>query len=790
MSKVKRYHLLIKGIVQGVGFRPFVYNLARSLNLKGWVLNSSEGVHIEIEGSDSLLEIFISKLVSEKPPRAEIDSIEKEMLPPVNFSGFTIRESEQKEGAFILISPDIATCEDCRSELFNSEDRRHRYPFINCTNCGPRFTIIEDIPYDRPKTTMKKFQMCPLCLQEYDDPGNRRFHAQPNACHTCGPQLMLVIPNSALELWKLDFNFKPINNLSPEILSDYRIESTPHKSFLLKEEALKAAEALIRKGGIIAIKGLGGFHIACDASNEEAVKTLRQRKRRPSKPFAVMFKNLEHAREYVFLTNFEKDLLESPSAPIVLAKKIFPDRLAESVSPKLREHGVMLSSTPLHHLLLNDISLPLIMTSGNLSEEPIVKDNQEAFERLSDIVDAFLIHNRDIYSRYDDSVIKQVNIYRMTLRRARSYAPYPIRFPFGSSPQLLACGPELKCTFCLTREQYAFVSQHLGDLEDELTYRNYSETIELYKKLFKIDPEVYICDLHPDYLSTHYAFENHREKELLRVQHHHAHIASVLGEHGEKGPVIGFSFDGTGYGTDGTVWGGEVLISTTSDFERYAHLLQVPLPGGESAIKKPYRMAISVLKTIAGNNLPQIPLLDRIPLNELEIIKRMIETGSNSPLTSSMGRLFDAAAAISGIGEEATYEAELAIEFEAAADDNEKDSYHFELIDESPVKIDFRPVFSEMIKDVLDGKRASSISMKFHRAISEVILQIAQKIRKEVGIDTVAISGGVWQNSILTRLACDLLEKNEFKLLLHKELPPNDGCISYGQAVIAGTKFS
>lgn len=785
MSNTKRFHILIKGIVQGVGFRPFVYNLAHSLDVKGYVLNSSEGVHIEIEATDSLAQEFVNKIKTGHPPRAVIKEIKVEELEPAGFKKFIIKKSKRKEGEFVLISPDIATCKDCLNELFDTEDRRYRYPFINCTNCGPRFTIIEDIPYDRPKTTMKKFKMCARCQSEYDNPLNRRFHAQPNACPVCGPHLMLVAKKDIFK--KIEKNYSgSLSSLNKSTLKDFEIPPSKDLFFTEKKDALKAAEKLITNGGILALKGLGGFHLACDATNEKAVRKLRKRKRRPTKPFAVMAKSINQLKELVHLNQKEIELLKSPTAPILLAEKKIPEKLAFSVAPYLKEYGVMLPSTPLHHLLLRDVNIPLVMTSANLTEEPIVKDNLESFRRLGKIADAFLIHNRGIYSRYDDSVLKFVNNELTFLRRARSYAPYPLDFPYINAPSIFAAGPELKSTFSLTREKFAFISQHLGDLEDEVSFENYSRTVELYKRLFRIKPEIIACDLHPDYLSTEYAEKIAGDRLLYKVQHHHAHIASILGEHEIEGPVIGFAFDGTGFGPDRTIWGGEVLIATTSSFERFAHIRKFPLIGGESAIKKPYRTAVSVILD-SRESLKGLKFLKNIPENEISLLSTLFDKKTHCPITSSLGRIFDAAAAIVGVGTKATYEGELAIRFEALAKTIEE-GYHFKIKEENPYRIDFRPVFKELIKDVKRGLTPDIVSGKFHRGVSRMVIDISKLARKNTGLNTVAFSGGVWQNSLLIKLTKPQLEKNNFKVLTHRQLPPNDGCISHGQAIVAAKR--
>lgn len=782
---MKRLHIHVTGIVQGVGFRPFVYNLANQLSLKGWVLNSSEGVHIEVEGRPEDVDVFVKYLIEKKPPRAEIREIAVKELEPVFYSGFEIKESSRKEREFVLVSPDIATCPECLKELFDPSDRRHRYPFINCTNCGPRFTIIEDIPYDRPNTTMKKFIMCPDCKAEYEDPSNRRFHAQPNACPECGPHLMFVAKKSVFE--ELNITGKKVSELPDEVLSDFEIDTCKNFLFTEREDALQAAEMLLKKGKILALKGLGGFHLACLARDRKAVDTLRKRKKRPSKAFAVMFKNSEEAKKAVVLNEEAEKILNSPEAPIVLARKKEPEVLADNVAPGLSDYGVMLPSTPLHHLLLNDIGEPLVMTSGNLSEEPIAKDNLEALERLKNIADGFLIHNRPIHSRYDDSVLNAVSE-PFVIRRARSMAPYPLTFRFKDVPPLFGAGPELKCTFTLTREDYAFVSQHIGDLEDELTFKCYVETFELYKRLFRIEPEVFSCDLHPDYLSTRFAEEISESRPLFKVQHHFAHVASVIGEHEINEPVAGFAFDGTGYGADGTVWGGEIIIADGSQYTRVGSLALFPLPTGEGAIKKPYRVAAGILSALDEE------IARKIAGQEYEILKKMIETGRNSIQSSSFGRLFDAVAVIVGVGREATYEGELAMKLEAltkrvsVSQSLNYGFYNFGLAKKGRnglLEIDWSPLVEEIVVDVKNGILKEVVSCKFHNTVAKIIETVAEELSKDLGIRSFAFSGGVFQNALLNDLVKFMLSKSDCKLYFHKSLPPNDGCISFGQVVFA-----
>ncbi|TRZ51310.1 MAG: carbamoyltransferase HypF, partial [Dehalococcoidia bacterium] len=593
----------VRGVVQGVGFRPFVYRLAQEHNLKGWVRNTSGNVEIEVEGDAATLENFLNDLETKAPPMARIEKVETTFHPIKGYTDFEICPSLSQEGKYQLVSPDIATCEDCRREIFSPTDRRFGYPFTNCTNCGPRFTIIEDIPYDRPKTTMRQFKMCPQCQREYDDPLDRRFHAQPNACPECGPSLELVDGNGNV------------------------VESN---------DVIKASSEFLKAGKILALRGLGGFQLAGDATSEEAVNRLRTRKRRPAKPLAIMMATLGEIEKHCLVSPEERKLLQSPECPIVLLRwKHSSSNVSPAVAPNLKYLGVMLPYTPLHHLLLQETGLPLVMTSGNLSEEPIAKDNDEALRRLGGIADYFLLHNRGIFARYDDSVY-MVEGRPQAIRRARGYAPYPIFLPFKSKP-ILACGAEDKNTFCLTKGNHAFLSQHIGDMENEETLEHFENTIELYKKLFRVQPEIIAYDMHPEYLSTKYALEVGLESglSLIPVQHHHAHIVSCLVENEVEGPVIGVAFDGTGYGTDGTIWGGEFLLADWRRFQRVGHLEYVPLPGGAAAIKKPYRMALSYLYTLLGEDFS----IDGLPIGkvnsvELDIIRQQLKRGINCPLTS------------------------------------------------------------------------------------------------------------------------------------------------------------
>jgi len=750
----------VRGVVQGVGFRPFVYRLAQEHNLKGWVCNTSGSVEIEVEGDEESLENFLDDLEAKAPPMARIEKVETTFHPPNGYTEFQIQKSLSHEGEYQLVSPDIATCEDCKREIFSPTNRRFHYPFTNCTNCGPRFTIIEDIPYDRPKTTMRKFEMCPGCQREYDNPVDRRFHAQPNACPKCGPGLELVNSNG-----------NPIEC----------------------NDVIETAGELLKMGKILALKGLGGFQLACDATNEEVVNLLRGRKRRLSKPLAVMVATWEEVEKHCLVSPEERKLLQSPECPIVLLRwKHSSSNISPAIAPNLKYLGVMLPYTPLHHLLLGEVGLPLVMTSGNLSEEPIAKDNDEAVVRLRGIADYFLLHNRDIFARYDDSVYMVEDGKPQALRRARGYAPYPIFLPFKSR-QILACGAELKNTFCLTKDEHAFLSQHIGDMENEETLGHFESTIELYERLFRIEPEIMAYDMHPEYLSTKYALEagSAQRLSLVPIQHHHAHIVSCLVENKVEVPVIGVAFDGTGYGTDGTIWGGEFLLADWHSFQRVGHLEYVPLPGGEAAIKKPYRMALSYLYTLLGEgfSLEGLPFSKLNP-TELEIIKQQLRRGINCPLTSSAGRLFDAVSALAGVREEIGYEAQAVIELEMLARDKvnefESNSYPFSIVEQEGIRVvRVGELFSMIVQDVKNQVPVPIVSFKFHNTVAQIIVRMCKLVARESGITQVALSGGVFQNRLLLKLAASALQREDFKVLTHHLVPCNDGGISLGQAVIA-----
>jgi hydrogenase maturation protein HypF len=779
MIKLQGRRIQVRGVVQGVGFRPFIYQIAKAHGLAGWVCNTSGDVTIEVEGPGDSLDRFLSELRNSPPPRSHIESVSYVAIKPKGYTKFEILSSLVKENGYQLVSPDLATCPQCRAEILDPADRRYQYPFTNCTNCGPRFTIIEDIPYDRSRTTMKRFQMCPACQSEYDDPTDRRFHAQPNACPVCGPRLELA-----------DSLGKTVNT----------------------GDVIVRAAQFLREGKILAVKGLGGFLLACDASDGGALRSLRERKNRPSKPFAVMLKDLEEVKRYCQVNKQEAEALVSPASPIVLLPMISPfgkrdtlmpfaERIgwrvpcgcrgiSESVAPGLKHLGVMLPYTPLHHLLIQETGFPLVMTSGNLSEEPIAKDNAEAVQRLRGIADYFILHNRDIYSRYDDSVVTVEQDAVRMVRRARGYAPHPVKLPFKSKP-VLACGGELKNTFCLTRDDHAFVSQHIGDMENEETLRHFENTIRLYEKLFRIQPEILVCDLHPDYLVSRWAGAEAQKRDLplICVQHHHAHIASCMAENGVQSPVIGVALDGTGYGTDGNVWGGEFMVADYRDFQRKAHFEYLPLPGGNAAIRKPYRAAIGYLYKLfgAGALSLDLPCLKGVDDLEISLIKQQVDRKLNTPLTSSCGRLFDVVSSLLGIRQEVEYEGQAAIELEVAAAQNMIDSiYPFNIEVENGMRI-IR--VKEMLSAVLDNLQqratAANISASFHNTMAQVIISLCRDIGMETGIRQVALSGGVFQNRRLLNRVAEGLEAEGLVVLLHRQVPCNDGAISLGQAVIA-----
>lgn len=783
-----RRRIRIRGVVQGVGFRPHVYACAVRCGVTGVVGNESGGVFIEAEGYAEALERFECELVACAPPLAHIEEISAEQIALRGDECFVIVESESEPEAHTLVSPDICVCDDCLRELFDPRDRRYRYPFINCTNCGPRFTIIRDIPYDRPQTTMAAFAMCAECRREYNDPLNRRFHAQPNACPACGPRV----------------HFISARNNSDTVSA-------------FDEEAIAAAQQALLAGEVVAVKGIGGFHLACDAANDEAVRKLRERKGRLDKPFAVMARELETAARFAVIGEAERALLLGKERPIVLLKKKPGGGLSELIAPGNDRVGVMLPYSPLHHLLLATPeqctanfpvcrdsangrleSLPyiqtpdvLVMTSGNYSNEPIVTDNNEALEKLSPLADAFLLHNREIHLPCDDSVMRVFEGHELPIRRSRGYAPFPVKLPFSLKPTL-AVGGELKATFCLVQDDHALMSQHVGDMENLETLQAMEHSVNHFRTLFRAEPEIITGDKHPRYLSSRWAQANLRRLSGARarwraVQHHHAHIAAVMAENGLGGdqPVIGFAFDGTGYGDDGAAWGGEVMIADYGGFRRVAHLRYVPLPGGDAAIERPYRAALAHLWAAGMEWDERLSAVSACPQAERKILLQQLERAINTIPTSSLGRLFDAVAALVGVRQRVTYEAQAAIEFESLADENETSSYAFALFSDEPVQIDAAPVIRAVAADVLAGVAVPVISARFHNAVASLVLQLALALREQERLNQVALSGGVFQNVTLLAKAARELRRAAFTVLTHRRVPPNDGGLALGQAVVA-----
>ena len=744
MINKKHLKIHLTGAVQGVGFRPFVYNLAKKLNLTGYVINDTHGVIIEVEGDEENINQFLILLHKEKPPLTHIFSQEIEELLLVNFKTFEIKKSNIKGKKEVFILPDISTCDECLKELNDPKDRRYRYPFINCTNCGPRFTIIEKLPYDRPNTTMKKFKMCPECEKEYKDPSNRRFHAQPNACPVCGPYITLYT-------------------------SDRKFVSE-------KEEAFIDTINLLKQGKILAIKGIGGFHLLCDATNDKAIKTLRERKKRGEKPFAVMFKDMQQIKKYTEITNFEEAIILSPEKPIVIVKKKENTDLSKEVAPDLDRIGVFLPYSPLHYLLLEDFEKPLVMTSANLSDEPIVKDNEEAFEKLSIFTDYILIHNRDIKNRVDDSVVRIIDKKVSFIRRSRGYAPLPIKLPFSLNKKVLAVGGHQKNTIAIGFDNKAFLSQHIGDLETVDACNNFEEIIYSFFELYDFKPELVISDLHPRYFSTQWAkkFAEENKIPLIQIQHHYTHALSLMAENQIKDePIFAVCWDGTGYGEDGNLWGGEFLISDYQGYKRVSHFNYFKLIGGEKAVKEPRRVALSILFELFGEDLPKIQTLKAFKENEITLLYKSWKKGLNSPLSSSVGRLFDAVASILGIRQTLSYEGQSGMIMENFYDWEVKDYYSFEV----HKTIDWKPIFLDLIND------NSSISTKISKFINTLAHIVIEIYKKEGQGLKLGLTGGVFQNKPLTEKIIKLAKNEDIFVLTHSKVPPNDGGLSLGQVV-------
>jgi hydrogenase maturation protein HypF len=768
---LKREALLVCGVVQGVGFRPFVYRLALEEGLAGFIGNDTDGVTIEVEGPEPRLAAFLARLRSEAPPLSRIDSVAVNDLPLAGDARFRIVSSQVLGRVSTGIPADAATCPDCLRELLDPRDRRYRYPFLNCTNCGPRYTITRRIPYDRPQTSMAKFPMCPACQREYDDPLNRRFHAQPNACWECGPSVWLVGADGGE---------------------------------ITVEDPVTACIGRLLAGQIMAIKGIGGFHLSVDATNQAAVMRLRQRKRRYGKPLAVMVRDLEAARAVCALTAEEEALLTTPARPIVLARRREGCGIAEGVAPGIPWLGVYLPYAPLQHLLFADRRVrALVMTSANLTEEPIAIDNDEAQKRLGGIADAFLMHDREILQRCDDSVAAVVDGAAQLVRRARGFVPLAVELPLDAPP-LLAVGGHLKNVFALARGKFAYQSQHLGDLENLTGLEFFRESLDHLMRTFEIEPRTVVHDLHPGYLSTGWAKEWARERGLdsIAVQHHHAHVAGCMAEHGLSGEVIGMALDGTGYGTDGRIWGGEVLLSKLNGFERFAHLEYVPMPGGEAAIKEPWRMALGHLRA-AGFDPGSAETLALVGATgqEARVLARMMERNLNSPLTSSLGRLFDAAAAVVLKRRVVDYEAQAAIELEGVAVDEPDDepddepgySMEFAAGDWAghiPLRIGAAPLWRELVDDLRTEVSKARIAARFHAGVAAGFVHAALLAREATGLGKVALSGGCMHNRRLARLLRLKLEAEGFEVFQHARVSPGDGGLSYGQAAVAAAMLS
>jgi hydrogenase maturation protein HypF len=758
--KVLCLQIFIRGVVQGVGFRPFVYKLATSLDLKGWVINSPNGVTVNIEGQQNLLEEFLLRLEKEKPPKASIYSLEPLFITPKGYTHFEILESEHIGQKTTLVTPDIATCQNCLEELFNPNNRRYLYPFINCTNCGPRYSIIEKLPYDRPNTTMKNFIMCDLCLKEYKDPLDRRFHAQPNACWQCGPYL---------ELWDKNGKFIASN-----------------------KEAIEISVSKIKTGLIIGIKGIGGFHIVVDAYNDEAIKALRKRKNRQEKPFALMYPSLESLKEDCEVKPFEERLLTSSESPIVLLKRknLSTSKLSKSIAPNNLYLGAMLPYSPLHHIFLKEVGFAVVATSANISDEPICIDEKEALKRLSGIVDFLLVHNRPIYRQVDDSIAQVVIDREMLLRRSRGYAPLPLYIK-ETLPKLISVGAHLKNSIAISLENNIFISQHIGDLETLQAFDSFKQTIKDLKEIYEFEPEAIVHDKHPNYFSTTFAEKTNLAS--ISVQHHYAHVLSCMADNEIEGSVLGIAWDGTGYGLDGTIWGGEFLSITPSSFERVAHFRTFPLLGASKAIKEPARTALGLLYEIFKDKLFTMKDLESIKAfdpKELKIYKTMLEKNINTPITSSVGRLFDGVASITGLYQKVNFEGQAAMQLEFSINKENKldieDYYPIKLIDSienTPIIVDWKDIILGIINDISLKTSLAVISAKFHNSLIQAIIAVCKRFKQE----TIVLTGGCFQNRYLIEKGVYCLEKEGFKVYFHQRIPPNDAGIALGQ-ILAGSR--
>ncbi|MCX5058956.1 carbamoyltransferase HypF [Streptomyces sp. NBC_00452] len=772
----RRRRVTVRGVVQGVGFRPYLYGLATELALAGHVTNTPEGVVAEIEGSASAVARFCDLIAAQAPPLARVESVHHREMPPVGGTAFTILTSRSGGPARTLVSPDSATCADCLAELADPADRRYRHPFVNCTHCGPRFTIVTGVPYDRANTTMAGFAMCPDCAREYADPADRRFHAQPVACPACGPRLRLVVAQET--------RLGNVEGAAP----------------------VTEARALLTRGAILAVKGLGGYHLACDASNQEAVALLRRRKARGDKPFAVMARTADDVRHLVRLSPAERSLLEGRARPVVLVRRRpHPSnapgdlRPAEAVAPGSPDLGVMLPYTPLHHLLLGLPGDPdgprlLVMTSGNVSGEPIVTDDTEALERLAHLADAWLTHDRPIHVPCDDSVVRVCDGEPLVIRRSRGYAPLPLSLPLPVRPAL-AVGGDLKNAFCLGAGRQAWLSAHIGDMDDVGTQRAFENAAAQLESITGVRPEALVSDRHPGYRSAGWADRNAAHRPVVRVQHHHAHIAAAMAEHGLDGtrPVIGVAFDGTGHGDDGAVWGGEFLLADYDRFTRFGHLAYVPLPGGDAAVRRPYRMALAHLRAAGIDWSDELACTTACPPDELHLLERQLERALNCVPTSSMGRLFDAVSSLAGVCHRAGYEAQAAVELEGAAlhapaEDTTAYAFALHTSEENrdgAVRADPAPVLAEIVGDLRVGVEPALVAARFHRGVTGLVHRMCARAREQYGLDTVALTGGVFANTLLSSACAAALREDGFTVLRHHLVPPGDGGLALGQLMVA-----
>jgi hydrogenase maturation protein HypF len=756
-----RTRIRVEGIVQGVGFRPFVCGLAAEHGLAGFVGNDEAGVFIEAEGPLSIVDMFVGDLRRRAPVLAVIERLRTSRRRPTGQRGFRIVTSAGGGARRALVSPDMATCADCLAELWNPDDRRYRYPFINCTNCGPRFTILTDVPYDRAVTTMRDFPMCAECAYEYADPANRRFHAEPVCCPACGPSLRFLSAARA----------------------DGRSASS-RAGDLVDGDPLDAAAAWLRDGRVVAVKGLGGYHLAALADHEPAVAALRLRKHREEKPFAVMVADLAAARVLAHCDALALSTMDDPRRPVVLVRRREDAAIAPSVAPGNRQLGLMLPYTPLHHLLAAAVAAPFVLTSGNVSDEPIAYDDRDARDRLAAIADGFLVHDRRIHVRADDSVVRTFPGGLVPIRRSRGAAPAPVMLPDAVPRPVLACGAELKNTFCLAKGRHAFLSPHIGDLKNAETLRSYVEGIIHMRRLFDVAPQVVAHDLHPDYLSTAYA----RELDgvaTVGVQHHHAHIAACLADNGYAGPVVGVAFDGLGFGIDGTIWGGELLVADLLDFRRVDHLTPVPMPGGPAAVREPWRMAAAYLDHVCGDDIHGLAVVRRQAARWADVV-RLSRIGLASPSTSSAGRLFDAVAAIVGLRDAVTYEGQAAVELEQLAVPGCRDAYPV------PAGTGLRgatgPLLRAVVDDVRRGVAAADVSTRFHNGLADATVAATRDAAAETGLDVVALSGGVFQNVVLLQRVLAGLAAAGLRALVHRQVPPNDGGLCLGQAAVAAAR--